>query len=264
MTMTQPSSPTSNFSIQPCTHSDLPGMLSVYKSAFQTDPFRLARWPESQVPHSVFDTWLTNIFTKYLTTPHTQCWKVVEASTGHIAGWTHWAEPHTMSDEETAQGKREDEQEEREGKERGEPEGRFPVGSVMHVCEAKVEGWDDLRERWYRKEDMYFIHFLSISLSHQNLGLGSLLLTAITQVADANTDTTAQQKPYPIYLEATVAGYPVYVKHGFVEKGVMEVDLGFYGVGRNWAMVRGVRIVRGRVVGEEMRGEERRRGGYSD
>ncbi|TGO54041.1 hypothetical protein BOTNAR_0279g00150 [Botryotinia narcissicola] len=223
-----PSNPNPSFSIHPCTPADLPSMLTIYDLAFATDPFRLARWPSSQVSSSVFTSWLTKVFTKYLHTPHTHTWKLVENSTGNMAGWTHWAEPHVVSREEEERNKIEEEKEERERKERGE--GKFPEGSVLDICEAKTRGWDGLREKWYKREEMFLIYFLSISPNYQKLGLGTLLLTAITNLADAQAKSS--------YLEATAAGYPVYVRAGFKEVDCMEVDLGGYGVGRNWAMIR--------------------------
>lgn len=55
----------------------------------------------------------------------------------------------------------EEEKEERERMEKGEGKGKFPMGSTMDICEAKVAGWDRLREKWYRREDMYcMFHFL--------------------------------------------------------------------------------------------------------
>ncbi|KAF7853422.1 hypothetical protein EAF04_010714 [Stromatinia cepivora] len=203
-------------------------MQTIYTTAFKNDPFRLARWPTSQVPPSVFNPWITNIFTKYLRTPHTKTWKLVENSTGNIAGWTHWAPAHTVSVEEEEQRKREEEREEREREERGE--GKFPVGSVLDICEAKVAGWDRLREKWYRREDMYLIYLLTISPPYQKLGLGTYLLNAILSLADASSKSC--------YLEATIAGYPIYERVGFKTVEVMEVDMGVLGVGRNWAMVR--------------------------
>ncbi|KAI9644724.1 hypothetical protein NHQ30_006750 [Ciborinia camelliae] len=206
-----PSNP--NFSLHPCTPSDLPQMVSVYTSAFETDAFRLSRFPSSQVPRSVFDPWLTGVFRKYLGAPHTQCVKIVENSTGNMAGWTHWAEPHTLSAEEKEAKRVEDEREERERREKGE--GKFPAGSTLHICEAKHAGWDRFREKWYRSEDMYC----------------RLLLTSITALADTHSKSC--------YLEASAAGYPLYAKCGFREVDVLEVELGGdYGVGRNWAMVR--------------------------
>ncbi|KAF5870174.1 putative gnat family protein [Botrytis fragariae] len=224
-----PSSPSPSFSIHPCTPADLPSMLTIYDLAFASDPFRLARWPSSQVPPSVFTSWLTKVFTKYLHTPHTHTWKLVENSTGNMAGWTHWAEPHVVSREEEEREKIEEEREEKERRERGE--GKFPEGSVLEICEAKVRGWDGLREKWYKREEMFLIYFLSISPRYQKLGLGTLLLTAITNLADAQGKSS--------YLEATAAGYPVYVRAGFREVDCMEVDFGGCGVGRNWAMIRG-------------------------
>ncbi|TGO42883.1 hypothetical protein BHYA_0004g00090 [Botrytis hyacinthi] len=223
-----PSSPNPSFSIHPCTPADIPSMLTIYDLAFATDPFRQARWPSSQVSPSVFTSWLTKVFTKYLHTTHTHTWKLVENSTGNMAGWTHWAEPHVVSREEEERNKIEEEKEERGRKERGE--GKFPEGSVLDVCDAKVRGWDGLREKWYKREEMFLIYFLSISPSYQKLGLGTLLLTAITNLADAQKKSS--------YLEATAAGYPVYVHAGFKEVDCMEVDLGECGVGRNWAMIR--------------------------
>lgn len=287
-----PSSPNPSFSIHPCTPADISSMLTIYDLAFATDPFRLARWPSSQVSPSVFTSWLTKVFTKYLHTPHTHTWKLVENSTGNMAGWTHWAEPHVLSREEKERVKIEEET----------GEGKFPEGSVLDICEAKVRGWDALREKWYKSEEMfcmsrfscfsfrqlsffrlvlfsiclseYFhpfhgnfpvfsirtawidrylvsrplhttltsllpitthltppvIYFLSISPSYQKLGLGTLLLTAITNLADEQAKSS--------YLEATAAGYPVYVRAGFKEVDCMEVGLGECGVGRNWAMIR--------------------------
>jgi ribosomal protein S18 acetylase RimI-like enzyme len=75
------------------------------------------------------------------------------------------------------------------------------------------------------------VYFLTVSPSYQRRGVGNLLLSHGLAWADA-----AGQKTY---LEATVAGRPLYEKLGFKEVDVMERDLGGeLGIGRNWAMIR--------------------------
>lgn len=218
MTTAPPSTPLTHvgptFTIHPCTPSDLPSMQKIYTHSFENDAFRLARWPASTVPPSTFNPWITNVFAKYLRTPHTMTWKVVENSTGNIAGWTHWSPAHEVSVEEEESQKKEEEREEREREEKGEE--KFPVGSVVEICEAKVEGWKGLRERWYRRGDMYLIYVLTISPTYQKLGLGTYLLNSILSLADSQSKSC--------YLEATAAGYPIYERVGFKTVEVMEVD----------------------------------------
>jgi hypothetical protein len=142
----------SAFSIQPCTPADLPVLTDIWRDSFANDPFLLARWPESQVDPATLYAYVKNAFSKYLETPHTQSWKVVDTSTGAIAGWTHWGMPHTPTEEEKEKERLEKEKEQRE-KEEGKS--KFPAGSNIEICEWKSAGWERMREKWYRKEDMF-------------------------------------------------------------------------------------------------------------
>jgi hypothetical protein len=142
----------SAFSIQPCTQADLPVLTDIWRDSFANDPFFHARWPESQVDPAALYAYVKNAYVKYFETPHTQSWKVVDTSTGAIAGWTHWGMPHTPTEEEIEKERLEKEKEQRE-KEEGRS--KFPAGSNIEICEWKSAGWERLREKWYRKEDMF-------------------------------------------------------------------------------------------------------------
>ncbi|PQE06360.1 Acyl- N-acyltransferase protein [Rutstroemia sp. NJR-2017a WRK4] len=218
----------SAFSIQPCTPADLPVLTDIWRDSFANDQFLLARWPESQVDPATLYAYVKNAFSKYLETPHTKYWKAVDTSTGAIAGWTHWGMPHTPTEEEKEKERLEKEKEQRE-KEEGKS--KLPAGSNIEICEWKSAGWKRMREKWYRKEDMYLVYFLTVSPSYQRRGIGNLLLSHGLAWADATGQKT--------YLEATVAGRPLYEKLGFKVVDVMERDLGGeLGIGRNWAMIR--------------------------
>ena len=57
--------------------------------------------------------------------------------------------------------------------------------------------------------------------SHHRQGLGSRLLNEVLDKADREGRKT--------YIEASAMGLPLYVRHGWVEVGELEVDLGKHG-----------------------------------
>jgi GNAT superfamily N-acetyltransferase len=69
--------------------------------------------------------------------------------------------------------------------------------------------------------------------AYQGRGLGKLLMKQGLDRADA--------EGRKVYIESTSAGHPLYLKLGFKDVDIMEIDLSKYGgtkPGKNWIMVR--------------------------
>lgn len=77
------------------------------------------------------------------------------------------------------------------------------------------------------------LYFLATHSDYQKRGIGTMLLNQGIAVADAEGKK--------IYLEATTAGHPLYLKLGWKDIDLITVDLKKWGgdkPGTNWVMMR--------------------------
>ena len=73
------------------------------------------------------------------------------------------------------------------------------------------------RRKWIDPETTFFVHILAVHPSYQRQGLGSLMLVPCLEAADKVGAKT--------YIEASLAGLPLYLKHGWEPVGATVVDM---------------------------------------
>ncbi|KAH6678326.1 acyl-CoA N-acyltransferase [Halenospora varia] len=226
-----PPPPEQQFILVPCTPLDIPSMITIYLSAFSTDPFSAATFPRDAIAPSEFNRWLTNRFQRTFQQPEIRTFKIVDTLTGQMCALARWAFPYEFSPEELQ--KKEEEKKEKEAlKAKGEDDS-WPLGANLAICLAKFGGIDAARSKHCSAETDYAIQLLYVSPEYQRKGLASMLLRYGLEMADREGKRA--------YIEATAKGKVVYERLGFEVVDLVEVDLkewGGEGVERNWIMVR--------------------------
>jgi len=96
-----------------------------------------------------------------------------------------------------------------------------PPGTNVSLLEDFFGQLHAGRKAHCNPETDYFTHILCVNPSHHRQGLGSRLLNEVLDKADREGRKT--------YIEASAMGLPLYVRHGWVEVGELEVDLGKHG-----------------------------------
>ena len=97
----------------------------------------------------------------------------------------------------------------------------IPPGTNVSLMKDFFAQLDAGRKAHCDPETTYFTHILCVNPSHHRQGLGSRLLNEVLDQADREGRKT--------YIEASAMGLPLYVRHGWVEVGELEVDLAKHG-----------------------------------
>lgn len=208
-------------------------MVSIYLTAFATNPFSILSFPPS-IPDTEMTRWLTSRFSSMFAKREIKAFKMTHVPTGQLAAFIRWTWPTILTPAEKEDRKREKAFRDAEKKEGRDPV--WPVGANLQLCDEKFGQLYAKREQFMGeegKEEWYVAELLATSPEFQRRGLGSLLLSHGLELAD--------REGRRCYIEATPAGWPVYLKLGFRDVGIVEVDLKRYGmdlVGNNRCMVR--------------------------
>ncbi|KAL2067434.1 hypothetical protein VTL71DRAFT_1859 [Oculimacula yallundae] len=225
---------TEKFVLSLCTADDIPGMIEVYLSAFDSDPFSGYCFPRDKISDEEINSWLTRRFTKMLEKREMRTYKILDTSTSPatLCAFLRYAIPHTLTESEKATLAAEKRDLQETIKRTGH-DPTWPLGANLEVCHGKFGGLDRMREKFVDEADMYIAHLLATSPQYQRLGLGSRLLRHVLDQADAENRKC--------YIEATKAGHPVYFKLGFRDVDELRLDMKPWGgdfVAVNRLMVR--------------------------
>ncbi|RFU28351.1 hypothetical protein B7463_g7994, partial [Scytalidium lignicola] len=110
---------------------------------------------------------------------------------------------------------------------------KYPAGANFDCGDAIFGGLKDMKKRWYKEYEYYAVHLLVTDPIYQKKGLGTLLL----KEAFDRADTEGKRA----YLEAMEAGHNLYLRLGWADVDLLEVDVGKWGgegKAPYWVMVR--------------------------
>ncbi|KAF8867113.1 hypothetical protein BDZ45DRAFT_609269 [Acephala macrosclerotiorum] len=220
------------FALSECAVSDVPSMVEVYLGAFSTDYFGQFVFPRPQIPDSEMHRWLTTRFTSLFSKREIHTFKITDNETGKMAAFLRWTFPHELTEEERREREEEKREKERVKAETGH-DPTWPKGANLEICGEKFGGLDRLQEKYVNKKETYVANLLGTHPAYQRKGLASKLLKHVLDMAD--------REGRKVYIEATPAGHPVYLKLGFRDIDVVAVDLTRWGgdrVGTNVIMER--------------------------
>ncbi|KFY70498.1 hypothetical protein V499_09121 [Pseudogymnoascus sp. VKM F-103] len=196
----------SNFKVVPCELSDMTVCADIFDEAFADDPAIIYLYPRSD-PKVLKEKSIQN-FEKSFTAPGVKYFKVVLEDTGEIVAFSKWVYPHTpdpnAEDPETA------------------------IRMQQHVPgsneELVVEFFTKFlrgRRKWVVPETHYFMSILAVRPEYQRKGLGSMLLTPVLEQADKENAKA--------FVQGSVQGVGMYLKHGWEEVDEILMDYSPYG-----------------------------------
>lgn len=235
------------FIVNPCTPSDLEGMVAVYLHAFTGTHVNKVVFPRAACSEEDQASWLRARFSRLLTSmkPEMHLFKITDQETGKLAAWSRWGYPISYLTEEqrkTWEAERAKEKKkgrvenvEDEGKALQEAEGtrneaislldasmkKWPAGANEEAGESYFGTLDQMRDIHVRWEDDYVLYFLATDPAYQGRGLGTTLLKQGIELADAERKG--------IYLEATEMGHPLYAKFGWRDIDLVSIDFTKWG-----------------------------------
>ncbi|OBT49905.1 hypothetical protein VE04_09239 [Pseudogymnoascus sp. 24MN13] len=196
----------SNFKVVPCELSDMTVCADIFDEAFADDPAIIYLYPRSD-PKVLKEKSIQN-FEKSFTAPGVKYFKVVLEDTGEIVAFSKWVYPHppdpNAEDPETA------------------------IRMQQHVPgsneELVVEFFTKFlrgRRKWVVPETHYFMSILAVRPEYQRKGLGSMLLTPVLEQADKENAKA--------FVQGSVQGVGMYLKHGWEEVDEILMDYSPYG-----------------------------------
>ncbi|KUJ20317.1 acyl-CoA N-acyltransferase [Mollisia scopiformis] len=220
------------FTLSECTKEDVPAMIQVYLSSFASDYFGQFVFPKATISDEERHRWLTYRFTTLFTKREVRSFKITENSTGKMAAFLRWTFPIVLTEEEQLERKKEKAEKERVMKETGH-DPTWPRGANLALTEEKFGGLERMMDKYVDKKEMYVANLLGTDPAYQRKGLASRLLKHVLDMAD--------REGRKVYIEATPAGHPVYLKLGFKDVDIVKVDLSRWGgkeIGTNRIMIR--------------------------
>lgn len=165
----------------------------------------------------------------------------------------NWAAPFCLTDAEREERKRAEEVEKAKyGTAEEARAARFAAGTNLDCAEEIFSAFGAMREKWYKENEHYgaltpnflaeianmaiAIYMIVTDPAYQKKGLGTLLLNQALGRAD--------REGKQAYLESMEAGHPLYLKLGWVDVELFEVDVRKWGGDRKapyWVMIRNPR-----------------------
>jgi GNAT superfamily N-acetyltransferase len=221
------------FVLSECTLDDLPAMITVHLDAFANDPFSSYTFPREIIGATEQHRWMTEFLTGHFAKPEMAFYKITETNTGNLAAWIRYVVPHLLSEEESERRKQERDKKMQAGT-------FWPRGTNLEIVAATFGTLAKLKEKYLNDAETYcksvsfstrrkgglLTHDLDVQLlatapAYQRRGLGNRLLKHVLQMADKEGKMA--------YIEATDAGFPIYLKLGWKQIDVVELDLSKYG-----------------------------------
>lgn len=217
------------FVYEPCTPADYAAVAKIYVKAFRPGEVYPICFPTAE---SLVCEWSIERNKKLAKFPEQRCFVLKEAATGKVAAFIQWAMPHTLSAEEKTQRKREKEME-------GEREDKgYPKGANHAACKAFFDAVGAKWEVHADYTDMYMVNLLATDPNYQRRGLARRLLGEVLALADTEGKRAL--------IGATADGHPLYLKLGFEDVDLIDIDLRPFGgksVTRQWVQIRQPKLV---------------------
>ncbi|KAE8441846.1 hypothetical protein EG329_004247 [Mollisiaceae sp. DMI_Dod_QoI] len=208
------------FTLSTCTVSDVPDMINVHLRAFSSDYFGSFVFPREAISDEEMHRWLVSRFTALFSKREVHTFKITEDSTGRMAAFLRWTFPHVLTEEEEKEREKQKVDREKQKAETGH-DPNWPVGANLEICDEKFGGLDRLQEKYVDKKETYVANLLATDPAYQRKGLATRLLKHVLDMAD--------EEKRKVYIEATPAGHPVYLKLGFKDLDMVSVDLSRWG-----------------------------------
>ncbi|RQM08679.1 hypothetical protein DH86_00000401, partial [Scytalidium sp. 3C] len=186
--------------------------------------------PPATVSTVAKEAWLIPRFERLFSQREQIITKVVDTATGQMVAFMNWAAPFCLTDAEREERKRAEEVEKAKyGTAEEARAARFAAGTNLDCAEEIFSAFGAMREKWYKENEHY-------DPAYQKKGLGTLLLNQALGRAD--------REGKQAYLESMEAGHPLYLKLGWVDVELFEVDVRKWGGDRKapyWVMIRNPR-----------------------
>ncbi|KAK7973239.1 hypothetical protein PG996_007463 [Apiospora saccharicola] len=248
-----PASLAPGFVLSPMTHADTDAAAVVYYESFKLDPANTYWWPKDLAP---LLTWCSGRMRKKLDDPHVRNFKITDTATGEMIAYARWDIPKgssrfgawvagesdkvdvtalVESDNQAAAADQATTQQPLIADDKAAPAmGDYPEGGNHEIAEMFFSALNESQRKW-TTDDMLGLSLLCVSPKYHRKGIATALLAPMLDIADAEGRKT--------YLEATVAGRPLYEKLGFREVDVLKFDFDALtkernGLYKNFVMIR--------------------------
>ena len=207
------------------TVADVPALSPIFARSFHDAPFFVAMFPDNPVN----DKWWQESHKMVLQDPHTHCVKVVDQESGEIVAFARWVLPGNN-----------------DGPPPGSEEDRWPaftdtmdrsltdplfeamavgrekfMGNRKHYCKLADTILRAIATRLSRDSLLMLadLELLMVVEEYKGRGIGSLLIKYGCDLADRDG--------LEAYVDASMAGFPLYLRFGFVLKGEAPMPGGF-------------------------------------
>ncbi|KAK2737890.1 hypothetical protein FQN57_007341 [Myotisia sp. PD_48] len=177
--------------LSPVVESDIGEMMEVFFRAFDGDPMLDVLFPGGNTP-AVRDAGGKRCWKDWNSDPATSVTKCVDTETGAILGWAQW-NVYT--------------QERPEEQWKAKVEVTWNEGRGKEICTTILDAMGSMRQKVWQGKPFIWCGIVCCDPNHQRRGVGTLLMSW--------GEEQARKHSLSVYLEASPAGYPLYIKLGF-------------------------------------------------
>ncbi|KAJ9490744.1 hypothetical protein VN97_g2531 [Penicillium thymicola] len=184
--------------VHPASPTDAPELTQVFYASFRSD-LDTTMFPNTPDVTEWWEKYLSDVITASIAgSTNDVLLKVTEDSeSGRIVAFGKWKRPVSAADRDQHQ-----------------KQIAWPASSDKELCDRFFHGMEARHEKWLGGRPHYYLDILAVHPSQQGKGLGSKLLKWGLTRADA--------EGLEVYLSASPAGRPLYLKYGFREVDTFE------------------------------------------